>query len=83
MNVTQTVLEFFDSRGGLPGSTEQEKLACAYLDAKVIDSMGIIDMISHFEDSFGIRFEADDMQSEQFQTVGGLVQVIEKLRAAA
>lgn len=83
MNVTQTVLEFFDSRGGLPGSTEQEKLACSYLDAKVIDSMGIIDMISHFEDSFGIRFEADDMQSEQFQTVGGLVQVIEKLRAAA
>jgi acyl carrier protein len=83
MNVTQTVLEFFDSRGGLPGSTEQEKLACAYLDAKVIDSMGIIDMISHFEDSFGIRFEADDMQSEQFQTVGGLVQVIEKLRATA
>ncbi|GEP42489.1 acyl carrier protein [Brevifollis gellanilyticus] len=83
MNVTQTVLEFFDSRGGLPGSTEQEKLACAYLDAKVIDSMGIIDMISHFEDTFGIRFEADDMQSEEFQTVGGLVQVIEKLRAAA
>ena len=83
MNVTQTVLEFFDSRGGLPGSTEQEKLACAYLDAKVIDSMGIIDMISHFEDTFGIRFEADDMQSEQFQTVGGLVQVIDKLRAAA
>ncbi len=83
MNVTQTVLEFFDSRGGLPGSSEQEKLACAYLDAKVIDSMGIIDMISHFEDSFGIRFEADDMQSEQFQTVGGLVQVIEKLRATA
>lgn len=83
MNVTQTVLEFFDSRGGLPGSTEQEKLACAYLDAKVIDSMGIIDMISYFEDTFGIRFEADDMQSEQFQTVGGLVLVIEKLRAAA
>jgi acyl carrier protein len=83
MNVTQTVLDFFDSRGGLPGSTQDEKLACAYLDAKIIDSMGIIDMVSHFEDSFGIRFEADDLQSEEFQTVRGLISVIEKLRATA
>lgn len=83
MNVTQSVLEFFDSRGGLPGTSQDEKLACAYLDAKIVDSMGIIDMVSHFEDTFGIRFDADDLQSQEFQTVGGLIGVIEKLRATA
>ena len=83
MNVTQIVLEFFDSRGGLPGTCQDEKLACAYLDAKIVDSMGIIDMVSHFEDTFGIRFDADDLQSQEFQTVGGLIGVIEKLRAPA
>ncbi len=83
MNVTQIVLDYFASKGGLPGATEAEKLASSYLDAKIIDSMGIIEMISHFEDLCGIRFEADDMQSEDFQTVGGLVRVIEKLRSQA
>ncbi|MFN0075075.1 MAG: acyl carrier protein [Prosthecobacter sp.] len=83
MNVTQIVLEFFDSRGGLPGASQDEKLACAYLDAKIVDSMGIIDMVSHFEDIFDIRFDADDLQSQEFQTVGGLIGVIEKLRTTA
>ncbi len=83
MNVPQIVLEFFESRGGLPGSSQDEKLACAYLDAKIVDSMGIIDMVSHFEDTFGIRFDADDLQSQEFQTVGGLIGVIEKLRPPA
>lgn len=80
MNVTQSVLEFFDSRGGLPGSSQDEKLACAYLDAKIVDSMGIIDMVAHFEAMFDVRFEADDLQSQEFQTVGGLIHVIERLR---
>jgi acyl carrier protein len=83
MNVTQTVLEFFESRGGLPGATEREKLAFAYLDAKLVDSMGIIEMISHFEEIFNIRFESNDMQLEQFQTVGGLIEVIERLRSSS
>ena len=81
MNVTQIIFEYFDSRGGLPGSTQDEKLACAYLDAKIIDSMGIIDMITSLEDRCGIHFEADDLQSPEFLTVGGLIGVIEKLRA--
>ncbi|MCG3778465.1 MAG: hypothetical protein JW388_1186 [Nitrospira sp.] len=83
MNVTQIVLEFFETRGGLPGTTQDEKLACAYLDAKIVDSMGIIDMVSHFEDTCGIRFDADDLQSQEFQTVSGLIGVIEKLCAPA
>jgi acyl carrier protein len=81
MNITQTVLDFFDSRGGLPGTTQAEKLACAYLDAKIVDSMGIIDMVSHFEEAFDIRFDAEALQSQEFQTVGGLIHVIEQLRA--
>lgn len=82
MNVTASVFDFFKSRGGLPGSSDEEKFACAYLDEKVIDSMGIIEMVLHFEHTFDITFEADDLQSQEFQTVGGLIQVIERLRKA-
>ena len=83
MNVQQTVLEFFSQKGGLPGSTTEEQLTCAYLDAKIIDSMGIIEMVTHFEDAFGIRFSAEDLQSQEFQTVGGVVALIERIRSSA
>jgi acyl carrier protein len=81
MNVADSVLAFFDARGGLPGATREEQLRCAYLDEHVLDSMGIIDMVSQFEETFGVRFEADHLQSLEFQTVGGLVQIIEQLRS--
>ena len=80
MNITDTVLEYFESRGGLPGATTEAKLACAYLDAKIVDSMGIIEMVSHFEEVFGIQFDADHLQSPEFQTVGGVVAIIDQLR---
>lgn len=83
MDTTQTVLEFFDKRGGLPGETLEQKLACHFLDAKVIDSMGIVEMVSELEEAFGIRFDADDMQSEEFQTARGLIGIIDRLRAQA
>jgi len=82
MKTTEMVLEYFAERGGLPGSSQEEKLACAYLDAKIIDSMGIIDLVTYFEDKLDIRFEAEDLQSEEFQTVGGLSEVIDRLRTS-
>lgn len=81
MNVTETVLDFFQKRGGLPGATLDEQLNCSYLDTKVIDSMGIIEMVTEFEQAFGIRFEVEELQSTEFQTVGGLIAIIERLRA--
>ena len=66
--VADAVLNFFESRGGLPGATREEKLCCAYLDEQIVDSMGIIEMVSHFEETFNIRFEADHLQSLEFQT---------------
>ena len=79
----QTVLEYFNGKGGLPGSTEEEQLSCYYLDEKIIDSMGIIEMISYFEETFGIFFDSEAIQSQEIQCVGGLIEMIEKLRAEA
>jgi acyl carrier protein len=83
MNTKEIVLRFFDEKGGMPGKDLQEKLGCHYLDIKIIDSMGIIEMVCHFEEKFKVRFSPEDLQSEEFQTVGGLIQTIEKLRAAS
>ena len=80
MHTKDIVLKFFDEKGGIPGDGLQEKLDCHYLDIKIIDSMGIIEMVTLFEDSFKIRFEAEHLQSKEFQTVGGLIELIKRLQ---
>lgn len=82
MNAADTVLTFFESRGGLPGATVDEQLACLYLDEKILDSMGIIELVTHLESTLAIRFDAEHLQSNEFQTVGGLIRIVERLLAS-
>jgi acyl carrier protein len=78
MSIKESVLAYFANKKTLAGS-EDEQLCIRYLNEGIIDSMGIIDLITHFEDRYQIRFEADDLQSEEFQTIGGLVHIVERL----
>jgi acyl carrier protein len=75
------VLQFLNSKGEIPGATEEEQLRYAYLENRLIDSMGIIEMVVEFESQFGIQFSPDHMSSQEFQTVGGLIALIERLQA--
>ena len=81
MDVKQVVFAYLESKNKIPGSSETEKLGCYYLDSGVIDSLGIIEMITTFEEKFQIQFSSDDMQSTDFRTIGGLINLIERLRA--
>ncbi|MBI4061173.1 MAG: acyl carrier protein [Elusimicrobia bacterium] len=80
MNVKAEVLRYFDARAQapLPGGTEEERLGCKYLDQGIVDSMGLVEMITSFEALFGIRFSSEDVQGYEFQTPGGLIGLIEK-----
>jgi len=50
-----------------------------YLDKGIIDSFGIVEMIVSLEGEFGIMFPAEEMQKEEFGTVGGLIGIVEAL----
>lgn len=80
MDVKETVLAFLASKNEIPGDTAAEQLDCDYLAAGVLDSMGIVEMVTDFEDTFLIRFTPEDMQSGEFRTVGGLIGLIEQRR---
>ena len=80
MDIKNAVLKFFNQKGVLPGETEKDKLNCQYLESGIIDSMGIVEMITYFENLFQIRFSPSDMQSREFRTPGGLISIIERLQ---
>ena len=78
-DIKNTVIAFFQAKGEIPGKTETERLACAYLEVPLIDSMGIMEMIMEFEEKWQIRFSPQHMQSPAFRTIGGLVELIENM----
>jgi acyl carrier protein len=82
MVVKDIVLSFLRTKNNIPGESETEQLACEYLDHGILDSLGIVEMVAEFERILNIRFSAEDMQSEEFRTIGGLILLIENLRKA-
>lgn len=79
MDVKLDVLEIMSARGGIPGATEEERLDYWFLDQGLVDSMGFVELVLELEERFGIRFEPEDMQAQDFRTVGGVIQTIERL----
>ena len=79
MDAKSWVLRFISShaRKTVP-KDERALLATRYLDAGLIDSMGIVVLITQLEDELGVRLEAEDMQSYEFQTVEGLIGLVAK-----
>ena len=83
MDTTDAVLGFFAQRTPIPGASREQQLACHYLDAGLLDSMQIVELVMELEAVFGIRFDAEHLQSDEFQTPGGLVALVDRLRARA
>ena len=80
MSAKKTVIEFFtnNSEGLLSLDDEEKLLNCNYLDEGVIDSFGIVVMITELEEKLNVKFTAKDMQSYEFQSIGGLISLLEE-----
>jgi acyl carrier protein len=53
------------------------------LDAGIIDSTGVLDLIGFIEQQFGITVADEELVPENLDTVNRLVQFVERKRAAA
>jgi D-alanine--poly(phosphoribitol) ligase subunit 2 len=73
------VTKWFEKRGGIPGNSLEEKLAVNYFNSGLIDSLGVIEMITEMEKHFRIRFTEMHFQDRRFSTIGGLGEIIRNL----
>ena len=72
------VFAFFEARGPIPGTSEAEQGSFDYVDGVVLDSFGIVEMVTELETQFGIAFSPEDLQSPEFRTIGGLIAMVER-----
>lgn len=57
---------------------EGEITSGTYLTDLGIDSVGILELVVSLEEQFNISFEDEDLVSANFQTIGSLLNLLEK-----
>lgn len=53
------------------------------IEQGIIDSMGVMDLVTFIEQSFGVEFEMDDMTVEKLGTVAAISNLITSKRGEA
>ncbi len=48
------------------------------LDAQVIDSLGILELVGYVEDMFAIQVTDDDLTPENFESIGALARFVSR-----
>jgi len=57
--------------------SDEELLNYRYLDNH-LDSFGIMQFIMAVEEEFGITLDPQDTESEEFRTIGGVIEMIKR-----
>jgi len=57
--------------------SDDELLNYRYLDNH-LDSFGIMQFIMAVEEEFGITLDPQDTESEEFRTIGGVIEIIKR-----
>lgn len=76
------LVSWFGERGQVPSGSREEQVGLNYFDAGLIDSFGVIELISDIERECGVEFSSEDFLDRRFSSIGGLADVlVEKMGA--
>ena len=78
--IRAAVLSYFRTIAAFAALSETDQMQCRYLERDILDSLGIVGLVSDLERAFDVQFSMNDFESEQFQTPAGLVAIVERLR---
>jgi len=68
------IIKYIEKKGKLPKNTDFATFN--YIETGYIDSIGIIKFIVEIEQKFNIQISEDDIMSEKFKTIKGLINII-------
>jgi acyl carrier protein len=74
--VENWLLDWFGKRTNVLGSNREQIIQMNYFDAKLIDSLQVMELIAELEEHFSIQFTEDHFQERRFATIKGLSQIV-------
>lgn len=76
MSVADFVMNLLQKKYSINQTEDMESFN--YVESGYIDSMGIVQFIVALEDEFSIEFTDEDLNTPEFKTIGGVIQIIEE-----
>ncbi len=73
-SVKKYVLQLIEKKVRLPKDTDLDSFN--YIDSGYVDSLGIIKFIVDIESHYDIEITEQEIESPEFRTVGGVVEII-------
>ena len=71
----QFIRDYLEREGEI-SMDKDEFLSCRYLEMGLISSFDIINFILEMEEAYHINFTPEDIQSDAFRTIDGLIHMI-------
>ena len=78
MSIEEQLVEYFKENGG-----EEVELETPLVEDGIIDSMGVIELISFIKTTYNIEIDMDDLTIDNFATVNDIMNFILLKREAA
>ena len=76
--IKEFVVDYIERKGSIPIDCDIDSFN--YVKSGHIDSMGVFKFLIDIESEFGIEMSDDDLLSQEFMTIGGLVSIISRKR---
>jgi acyl carrier protein len=74
--IQQWLMDWFKQREASLSGMFEKQMKINYIEAKIIDSIGVIDLITSIESNFKIRFEEKHFHDKRFPVIKGLAEII-------
>ena len=71
INAEKMLIEYFREKADTMVNSET-----LLLEEKIIDSMGVMELIAFIESNFGIEFTGEDLTVDNFGTIGAIIALI-------
>ena len=75
-DISNIITSLLEKRGPVSGDSDKEKLDHRFLESGYVDSFNLIQFILELENTFDITLTPEDTQSENFRSIGGLIQIV-------
>ena len=76
--MNKKICELVANQIGTADFNEETKL----ISTGLLDSFGVITLITEFEGAFGVEFNLEELEFEQFNTVLSIAKLIKKMQSA-
>jgi len=74
------IVRYFEEADAMNGRDPARLLDVNYFNEELLDSLGIVQLVTGLEDEFDVRLEPEQMQDPRFCTIRGLAQIVDESR---